>query len=233
MSRRLLLVIAAVAAVTLTVSGCGGRKAPGGGAGQEAPAESAAAYDTAMAEATDAMEAGDYEKAVAAYERALTARPGDADAREGLDRADEARDKAKKQEAVLSYARQVSPQVKRLTALNPTFEQFSRSGEVADLFGKQREVAGIRAKLEDIASGLDSDLAFLNAELIGVVDRYERGLTAMGRGGSAGDISVTGAIRRDYDAAREGLRQFASALAEHAARYGADVVEVDRLVPAD
>lgn len=234
MNRRLALLIALAMAVTLAASGCGGKKQPaGGGAGQEIPAASTAAYDEAMAEATAAVKAGDYEQAVAGFERALAARPGDTEAQAGLDQAEQARDKVNKAAAVLGYARQISPQIKRLVALNPTFEHFSRSGEVADLFGKQRQVADIRSKLADIASGLDSDLAFLNAELIGVVDRYERGLTAMGQGGSAGDLSVTGAIKRDYDAAREGLRRFAVSLAEYAARFDGDVAEVEKLIPAD
>lgn len=230
---RSVLVIAAAVAVALAVPGCGGKPLPGGGSGQETSAGARAAYDEAMAEGAAAMKAEEYDKAVAAYRRALTARPGDAGAQAGLDRAEEARDRVRKAAAALDYARQVSTQVRRLAALDLAFEQFDRGGQVSDLAGKQREVAEIRTRLQDIATGLEPDLAVLNDELLAAVEGYERALIAMGRGGLAGDLSVAGAIRRDHAAAREGVRRFAVALAEHAARNGADVAEVERLVPAE
>lgn len=231
--RSILLVIAVAMAASLAASGCGG-KVPGvGGAGGKAPAGSAAAYEEAMAEAGAAMKTRDYDKAVAGYERALAIRPGDADARLGLDVAEQARDKVKKGEAVFSYARQVSPQLKRLAALNPTFEQFSQSGEVADLRAKQQEVVEIRAKVGDIGSGLEPDLGQLNDRLINAVETYDSGLSAIGRGGSAGDLRLSGVIKRDYAAARNELRRFAADLLEYAARYDVDVTQVEKLVSTD
>lgn len=182
---------------------------------------------TKVREAVDrgkaAMETGDFDAAVRAYEEALRLDPDSAEALAGMERAR----KAKELDGYLKSVQPVLDEVMELSRRWDDLRQEAVAGRINELEFAERVVGefmpkarDLAEKAEDLSLGLSEDLRDVHEELISALNLALQAFSEVAAAIDAGDFSKITSANKLLSDSNAAERRYVQKLEDLAAEYG-------------